>query len=81
MTAFHPTTNGIPPIRQPATENFAVGFFIGEHAVDAPRTAQDVGGVSRSFVQGVADGAGRAAVTAVPAPASSQRRVTTASTP
>src|SRR3954470_24500485 len=53
MTAFHPTTNGIPPIRQPATENFAIGFFLANCAVDALRTAQDVRVLSRVFVRGV----------------------------
>jgi hypothetical protein len=64
MTAFHPTTNGIPPIRQPATENFAIGFFLANCAVDALRTAQDVRVLNRAFVQGVPDGTGCADVTA-----------------
>jgi hypothetical protein len=56
MTAFYPTTNGIPPIRQPATEilrsgpwaNCPFGALSQKH-----RTPVQVG---RDFAQGVAEG-------------------------
>ena len=64
MTAFHPTTNGIPPIRQPATETLRSGSSEANRAVDARRKAQDARVLSRAFVQGVPDGTGCAGVTA-----------------
>src|SRR6266513_4615628 len=76
MTAFHLTTNGVVPIRQPAPKTVRSCSSSGNRAVGVLRQAQDVRVLSRAFVEGVPDRTGCAGVTAGSRAGPSRRCVT-----